>query len=246
MFSLIATAETITDYLAPVTALVDEAKIHFEANGIQIRAVDPANVAMVDAKLRAGAFESYETDGGTIGVDLDRLTDVIGFGDSGDLVHLKLNEQTRKLDVAVGPLDYTLALIDPDAIRQEPDIPALELPGEVVLEGEQLETMADAADMVSDHVSLGIAGGTVYSDAQGDTDDARIEYDRDDIINLERATVSSYFSLDYVTDCVGAVDDDTELTLALGDEQPTTWRYSLAEGYADVQVLISPRIAGGD
>jgi proliferating cell nuclear antigen len=245
-FAAIVTADTLAEYLAPVDALVDECTIDLTPEGLHIAAVDPANVAMVEARLGAGAFESYEADGGRLGVDLDRLTDVLDFGDSGALVRLELDGTTRTLDIAVGALDYTLACIDPDAIREEPDLPALDLPGEVVLEGGQLATMADAAAMVSDRVTLGIDGGAVYAVGTGDTDDARIEYGRDDMVNLTEATVSSYHSLDYMIDCVGAVPDEAEVTVGLGDEQPTQWRYPLNEGYADVEVIIAPRVAGGD
>ena len=177
-FDAIVVASTLKDYLAPVSALVDECILHLGPERASITAVDPANVAMVEARLGAGAFESYEANGGRLGVNLDRLTDVLDFGDSGALVQLELDGTTRTLDVAVGPLDYTLACVDPDAIREEPDLPALDLPGEVVLEGSQLATMADAAAMVSDRVTLGIDGGAVYAVGTGDTDDARIEYGR--------------------------------------------------------------------
>lgn len=247
-FAAIVTADTLEEFLAPVSALVDECKINLGTEGIEIRAVDPANVAMCQADLDAGAFESYEADGGTIGVNLDRLEDVIGFADSGDLVHLELNEQTRKLDVQVSALDYTLALIDPDSIRQEPDIPDLDLPAEVVVEGQDLQLMAEASDIVSDHISLGVdAGrGVFYSNAEGDTDDASIELDEDDVIDRSGSGARSLFSLDYITDVTGAMPDEVEVRVILGDEFPIKMYYDLAEGRASVTSLVAPRIQSED
>jgi len=243
-FAAIVTAGTLQEYIEPVAALVDECKIHLAPDSLSIRAVDPANVAMVEARLDADACESYEADGGTIGINLDRFEDVIGFGDSGDLVHLKLDEATRTLDVAVGSLDYTFALIDPEAIRQEPDLPELDLPAEVVVEGAQLDDMATAADMVSDHVTFGVdtSRDEFFADAQGDTDDACVAYDRDDCIDLVTGTAYSLYSLDYVTDIVGAMPDEAEIRVALGESQPATFNYDLAEGRASVSTMLSPRI----
>ena len=81
-FSALASVDTLQDTLDPVSALVDECKIRLNEDGLSIRAVDPANVGMVDMSLAKSAFESYEADGGVIGVNLDRFEDVLSMGDS--------------------------------------------------------------------------------------------------------------------------------------------------------------------
>jgi proliferating cell nuclear antigen len=154
MFKAIVSASTFRDALDSVSVLVDECKIRLNEDEFAIRAVDPANVGMVDLSLEAAAFESYEADGGVIGVNLSRLEDIAGMANSGDLIHLELDEETRKLHIEVEGLSYTLALIDPDSIRQEPDIPQLDLPARIVLEGKQFDRGIKAADMVSDHIAL--------------------------------------------------------------------------------------------
>ena len=130
MFKAIVSADTLKTTLDSVSVLVDECKIHLEEDGLEIRAVDPANVGMVDLSLSADAFESYEADGGLIGVNLSRLEDIAGMADAGQLVSLELDEETRKLHIQIDGLEYTLTLIDPDSIRQEPDIPDLDLAAE--------------------------------------------------------------------------------------------------------------------
>ncbi|TKX79064.1 DNA polymerase sliding clamp, partial [Halorubrum sp. SD626R] len=154
MFKAIVGASTFQDALDSVSVLVDECKIRLNEEELSIRAVDPANVGMVDLTLEAAAFESYEADGGVIGVNLARLEDIAGMANSGDLIHLELDEETRKLHIEIDGLSYTLALIDPDSIRQEPDIPDLDLAAEIVVEGAQIGRGITAADMVSDHIRL--------------------------------------------------------------------------------------------
>jgi len=245
-FAAIVTVETLKEFLAPVAAHVDECKVKLTPEGLAVAAVDPANVAMVDAQLDADAFESYEadTDEGVIGINLDQFSDVLGFGDSSDLVHLELNEATRKLDVQVGSLDYTLALIDPASIRQEPDIPELDPAAEIVVEGQALALMADAADMVADHITFGVdaARSEFYAEGQGDTDDARVAYDADDLVDISGGGARSLYSLDYVTDTTSAIPDEAEVRVELGDEYPTKWHYDCAEGRGTVTTLIAPRI----
>jgi len=90
---------------------------------------------MVDLSLDASAFESYEADGGLIGVDLSRLEDIAGMADTGQLIQLELDEETRKLHIQIDGLEYTLALIDPTRSAKSRTFRTLDLPAEVVLEG---------------------------------------------------------------------------------------------------------------
>jgi len=244
MFKAIVSAETLKDALDSVSVLVDECKIRLNDEEFAIRAVDPANVGMVDLSLAAAAFESYEADGGVIGVNLGRLEDIAGMANSGDLIHLELDEETRKLHIQIDGLSYTLALIDPDSIRQEPDIPDLDLPAEIVLEGSQLNRGITAADMVSDHIALRVDPDeeAFYIEAEGDTDDVDLKLDSDDLIDLTAGAADSLFSLDYLKDMNKAIPKSTEVTAELGEEFPVKLHYEFAEGLGQVTYMLAPRI----
>ena len=244
MFKAIVSADTLTDALDSVSVLVDECKIRLNEEELSIRAVDPANVGMVDLSLEAAAFESYEADGGVIGVNLGRLQDIAGMANSGDLIRFELDEETRKLHIGIDGLSYTLALIDPDSIRQEPDIPELDLPAQIVLEGNQLDRGITAADMVSDHISLRVDedAEAFYIEAEGDTDDVDLELTSEDLIDLTAGPADSLFSLDYLKDMNKAIPKATEVTVDLGEEFPVKLHYEFAEGLGHVTYMLAPRI----
>jgi proliferating cell nuclear antigen len=244
MFKAIVSAETLRAALDSVSVLVDECKVHLEEDGLHIRAVDPANVGMVDLHLDADAFESYEADGGLIGVDLARLDDIASMADSGQLVQLELDEETRKLHIQIDGLEYTLALIDPDSIREEPDIPDLDLPARIVIEGRDIDRAVTAADMVSDHIALGVDADVeqFYVDAEGDTDDVHLELDREDLVDLTAGAAHSLFSLEYLKDMNKAIPGDAEVTVELGEEFPVKMHFSVAEGMGEVTYMLAPRI----
>ncbi|QLG28186.1 DNA polymerase sliding clamp [Halorarum halophilum] len=244
MFKAIVSASTLRDALDSVSVLVDECKIRLNEDELAIRAVDPANVGMVDLSLEAAAFESYEADGGVIGVNLNRLEDIAGMASSGDLVHLELDEETRKLHIEMEGLSYTLALIDPDSIRQEPDIPDLDLAAEIVLEGAQLDRGIKAADMVSDHIRLRVdeADEAFIIEAEGDTDDVDLRLPREDLIDLQAGPADSLFSLDYLKDMNKAIPSDAEVRIELGEEFPVKLHYEFAEGMGHTTFMLAPRI----
>jgi proliferating cell nuclear antigen len=244
MFKAIVDAETLRTALDSVGVLVDECKIHLNEDGLAIRAVDPANVGMVDLELDASAFESYEADGGLIGVNLTRLEDIAKMADAGQLVQLELDEQTRKLHIQLDGLEYTLALIDPDSIRKEPDLPDLDLPARIVLEGADIDRAVKAADMVSDHIALGVNADAefFYVDAEGDTDDVHFELARDELIDLQSGAAHSLFSLDYLKDMNRAIPKNGEVSVDLGEEFPVRISFEIAEGMGSVTYMLAPRI----
>ena len=244
MFKAIVDASTLQDALDSVSVLVDECKLRLDEDELAVRAVDPANVGMVDLSLEAAAFESYEADGGVIGVNLQRLEDIAGMASAGDLIQLELDEETRKLHIQIDGLSYTLALIDPDSIRQEPDIPDLDLAAEIVLEGAQIARGITASDMVSDHIRLRVDpdAEAFYIEAQGDTDDVDFKLDREDLIDLTAGPADSLFSLDYLKDMNKAIPGDAEVTIELGEEFPVKLHYEFAEGQGHVTYMLAPRI----
>lgn len=244
MFKAIATKSELESFTDPISQLVEECKVNLNEDGLHVRAVDPANVGMVESNALAGGFESYEADGGLIGLNVDRFEDVIGMANSGDLVHLELDEETRKLTIQIEGMEFTLALIDPDTIRAEPDIPDLDLTSEIVLEGRHIDRGIKAADMVSDHITLAVdeKEELFEIEAEGDTDDVHIGLDRDDLIDLQVGPARSLFSLDYLKDMSKAIDAGDEVTIELGEEFPVKLAFTTEEGNVDVQYMLSPRI----
>jgi proliferating cell nuclear antigen len=244
MFKAIVSADTLRTTIDSVGVLVDECKIHLEEDGLTIKAVDPANVGMVDLQLDSEAFESYEADGGVLGVNLDRLESIAGMASSDQLIEMELDEETRKLHIKIDGLEYTLALIDPDSIRQEPDIPNLDLSATIIVEGSDIDRAVKAADMVSDHIALGVNEDDeiFYVEAEGDTDNVDLKLDRDDLIDLTTGPAHSLFSLDYLKDMNKAIPKDAEVTLELGEEFPVKLHFEIAEGQGKVTFMLAPRI----
>jgi len=243
-FSAIIDADHLEQTIDTLSVIVDECRIHLNELGLRLAAVDPANGAMDETNVTPTAFESYQADGGVLGVDLDKLANVVSMADKGDLVQLSLDPKTRKLHIQLGGLEYTLALIDPDSIRAEPDIPDLDLPARVVLEGADLDRAVRAADMVSDHIALIVdADEEVFRvHAEGDTDDVDLELERDDLIALEAGAANSLFSLDYLKDLNKAIPKDAEVELLLGESFPAKIKFEYADGAASVTQMLAPRI----
>lgn len=241
---------TLSDAIAALRTIVDESKLRFDDDGLQSRAVDPANVAMVDVTVPSGGFERLDVDDETtLGINLETLADVLGMAESGDDLIAGLNAETKKLELSFPNtgLEYTCALIDPDAIRQEPDIPDLDLGGEFVVPGRAIDRGLSAADLVSDHIRLeGADDDALRMSADGDTDTVDLAID-DTLIDGELAgdgETESMFSLEYLNDITRPIGSDTAVTVDLGSEMPVKMHFETGGGDINVEAMVAPRIQG--
>ncbi|MEA2045323.1 MAG: DNA polymerase sliding clamp [Euryarchaeota archaeon] len=244
MFKAVIDAETLRDAIDAVSSLVDEVRFAISENGIELKAVDPANVAMVSFRIDPEAFEYFEAAQGDIGVDLVRLSDVLSMADRGENVTLELDEENHKLKIGLNSLSYTLSLIDPSAIRKEPRVPDLDLPAHVVLPGPQLRKAIRAAEKVSDHVILGVSDDPedmFYMEASGDIDSLVLKIPSMELLGMKPGKARSLFSLDYLSDMSKAIGKAQEVKLEMGVDYPLRVYFSLSQG-VDINYLLAPRI----
>ncbi len=243
MFKAVINADVFKDAIEAVSTLVDEAKFKLTKEGISVRAVDPANVAMVAFDLNAKAFETFEASESEIGVDLIRLMDILGMTSKDDKIELNLNEETRKLEIRTGGLAYTLSLLDPTSIRKEPKVPNLELPAKIVLNGAELKRAVKAAEKVSDHMALGVKDKTFFVEAEGDLDKVRLDIPQSSLVSLQATSdVRSLFSLDYLNDLSKSLGKAERVNIDLGTDYPVKLTFNIAAGNGTVTYLLAPRI----
>lgn len=227
--------------LLVVGALVDECRIEFTPDGLRVRAVDPASVAAVALDLPAAACERYDAGGETVGIDVERLADVVGLADSGSEVRLALDADQGRLHLRVGELSYALGLIDPEAVR-EPLDPAemnYDCPASLTVTGRDVARCVRAADMVADHLTLGVDDEGFYAEAAGDTDDVALSFPATELDSFDPAAAESLFSLGYLQDLARPIPAEASVAMELGTEQPVTLSFDVGGG--DATYLLSPR-----
>jgi proliferating cell nuclear antigen len=242
MFKAAINAELLKDAIASLAVIVDEVRFRIKPDGISVKAVDPANVAMVTFELGSTAFDEYSADECEIGIDLNKITDLMGITDKGDTVRMELEEENHKLLIDVGGLSYTLSLLDPSTIRAEPRVPQLELPVKVVMNGTDLRHAVKAAEKISNHILMGVSGDIFFMEAKGDTDQVRLEMGRDQLIDLKSGEASSLFSLNYLTDMAKLTNKVNEVSLSLGRDFPVIIDFEIANGAGRISYLLAPRI----
>lgn len=247
--SFIIEASTLDAWIEKVDAVVDETKVHLTQGGVWSQAVDAANVGMVRAELSPSDFESFDVgQEGVIGINTGRIASIVGSADADQLLHLTYRAETRHLIIEYGSHKFTVALINPESIRQEPDLPDLDLPFTVEVDAGEFADSITFVNEVSDHLQLSYDGDdralVVYG--EGDTDDYEGTLEAGDEATFHdeptRETVS-LFSMDYMKPMTGVFDTDQEVLLRIGQELPVIMEASTGdETDGDVTYMLAPRI----
>lgn len=244
----IVQADVLQQYVDTLHTLVEECKILFDDGGLSAAAVDPANVCMVDADLSKTAFESYDSPGSVrIGINLASLDEKLGSAKADDIVEFGVDMETRHLKLRYRNVTHEMGLIDPDAVRNEPDMPDIDLPNYVEIQSDALDEAASNVELVSDHIWVRgdvLAGeGELELYAEGDIDRASLTFDADDLAREEiREDAESLFSLEYTNELIDPIPKGIDVGVAFGDEFPTIWKWSAFDGDLTVENSLAPRI----
>jgi proliferating cell nuclear antigen len=256
---------TIRPFFRPIDALVDECKLRASAGGLEVTAVDPANVAMVHIEAPAEAFDSYVMDGdadelvtGVALKDLRRCLSEARMGKrTDDPVEVSIGDGTctaeveRKYERTTVRRYSEFLTMDPDSIRQEPDLPELGLSWSADLDTDALADAIEASRSVADHVNIAESDGDLVVTGVGDDDLQATRTTFEDVAEaVEEAEggEKSAFSLDYLEDMttglVNAKVDgvtirwDQEFPIILEFERTDEDDQILYEG----QMMTAPRI----
>ena len=86
MFKLRMKMENLREVVEVVSTLVSEVKLSISKDGLEAKAVDPSHVAMLVLKLHKAVFEEFTGEPTEIGVDIEKLKEVLRLSKPGDVI----------------------------------------------------------------------------------------------------------------------------------------------------------------
>ena len=243
MFKAEIKSDTLKGLVNVISTLVDEAKFSINGEGVNLKAVDPAHVAMVDLTISKGAFESFSADDGTeLGIDLDKMKEMLKLAVSGDIIAMEQDESQGRLIMKVGNITRRMNLVD-TAGMNDPKVPQLSLPANVDVAVSELQRGMKAAESVSDHIALTADEESFELFCEGDTDSVSLKLDGKKLAGITATSrVRSLFPLDYFSNLVKAIPSDTIVKISLGNDYPVKISFKFADGNGSVGYLLAPRI----
>ncbi len=242
MFEAKLKAEVLKEMVDVVSTLVDEAKLNVGKDSVSVKAVDPAHVAMVDLALDRGAFEAYKAEETELGLDMDKMKEILRLAKAGEVISIAHDEDKNRLVVTVGNTTRRMSLVD-TAGMSDPKVPSLNLPVKLVVRTDELRQAIRASESVSDHIALKASPEGFEVVSEGDTDTVSHMVPKDLLEELSaKDAVRSLFPLDYFSNMVKAISTAPTVTLYLGTDYPVRMEFKIAAGKGEVKYLLAPRI----
>ncbi len=248
MFKARIKADNLKEFIGTVGSLVDEAKLNVNEDGMQIKAVDPSHVAMIEANLIKSAFDSYEADVAEMGIDVDKFKTVLTVAGKEDMVSLEKDDKLNRLVVNIGNLTRAMPLLDTSGMP-DPKVPSLDLPAFVSVSVEEISQGLKASKSVSDHIALTTTKDSFRLVCEGDNQN-RVDLtlgkeQLEKLVSPEETT--SLFSLEYFALMVNSLPPDRILHINLGTDLPVKVDADLAiedltGAQGNVKFLLAPRI----
>ena len=235
--------EVLKELTRLISALVDDVKIEIKQNGIELKALDPAHVAMLQLNLSKKCFTEYKAKDCEIGIDNHKLRQLLKLGKNGDIFSLEHNEDKNKLVVTVGNITRKISTIDTTTLSQ-PKVPDLNPPVKVVIDTHELVKGIKASEMVSDSVSIIISPEGFEMFAKGDIDEVSLNVPKaslKDLISTEKT--KSNFDLDYMSKIIKSIPTENA-SLYNGTDYPLSIEFDIADGHGQCKFLLAPRIEG--
>ncbi|MCS5660713.1 MAG: DNA polymerase sliding clamp [Dehalococcoidia bacterium] len=248
MFKARIKADNLKEFIGTVGSLVDEAKLIVNEDGIQIKAVDPSHVAMIESNLIKSAFDSYEAATAEMGIDIDKFKTVLAVAGKEDMVDLEKDDKLNRLVISIGNLTRAMPLLD-TAGMPDPKVPSLDLPASVSVSVDEISQGLKASKSVSDHIALSTSKNSFRLVCEGDNQNrVDLSLSKKQLEKLDSPEdTTSLFSLEYFALMVNSLPSDRILHINLGSDLPVKIDADLAVddmtgAQGNVKFLLAPRI----
>lgn len=230
-------ADRLQAVLKGITAIATECLTTVGPEGMAIKLVDPANVAMADITVPTSAFDFWLCpDQSEIALDAGRLQSLVS---GKDPVSIEIDGHEMK--VSVGSARYTLRMLSPDAVRKQPRIPEIDLPAWVEIDAQALRGAIKAALNFADRNDGAVLETTddkFLMHCGTETEKFSIDWPLAAVAR-KMGMARSLFSLDYLDDISKVLSGPVLIELGLDYPGRMTAK---AEGGIELRYLLAPRI----
>lgn len=244
MFKARIHTEVLRELVEVVSTLVSEVKLSVSKDGIEVRAVDPSHVAMLVLKLEGNIFDEFTGEPTQIGVDMEKLKDVLRLAKPGEVIDLQYDGGKSRLVVRVGKVTRHMAVIDPAGMA-EPKVPNVNPPTLAVVRMDEIRQGIRGSESVSDHVTIQVDPEHFAMFSEGETDrvDLALTKEGAGLSRLEaKESVKSMYPLDFFSSMVKSISTSSDVTLHVGNEYPLKLEFSVADGKGEGRFLLAPRV----
>ncbi|HLC81049.1 MAG TPA: hypothetical protein VJH68_00145, partial [Candidatus Nanoarchaeia archaeon] len=183
---VLAELKYFKESISIISELVSEAKFKVTKDGLELVAMDPANVAMVVFKLLSSSFTEYSTtDNEEVAINLNNLKQILRRAKADDILRLETTEENKlKIEMKSNTLrSFSIPILEINDKEQK--VPDLNFPIMVQTDSSVITESIEDVSVVAESVTFLGEKGKLCVKAEGDLSKAFIEIRADDVTNIK-------------------------------------------------------------
>lgn len=240
----LAEPKFLKDGISIISDLVNEATIKLTAQGLELIAMDPANVAMVIYNLLASGFSEYQLEKDEeFAINLANLKQILRRSKPADQVTLELAEGKLKIQLKGKTIrTFSIPIIDLDDKEQK--VPELSFGATITMAASTLNDAIEDADIVAESVSFlaNKEGMTVI--AEGDLSHAKIEIKSDDTTQINvhgDGELRAKYSIEYLKKMMQGAKIADNVAIHFNNDYPLRLDYKTVDRVS-LSFILAPRV----
>jgi proliferating cell nuclear antigen len=236
----------LKDSISIISDLVNEGSIKVDAQGLEMIAMDPANVAMIVFKLLSSAFVEYDvSESIKIGINMNNLRQILRRVKSDDMLILEISEENRLNITFKGNSvrKFSLPIIDIDDSEQK--VPELNFPATLKAHSSVFTSAIEDVDIVADSVLLEMDKEKIVLNAKGDMSRATVEVKAGDdtqiIIEDDNLKYKAKYSIEYLKKMITGSKLSDQVTVQFSNDYPLRLEYKVVDKLM-LSFILAPRV----
>lgn len=233
----VSSIEPFRNLVKALAAIVDEGCFTIDGEKIELLAMDPSHVAMVDFELPREFFDSYVCEGEPrLFINIGEFLKFLDRVERDERVKIRLDEDRARLLIqCIRPghnRRFEMTILEP--LEEEVPQPNIFFKSSARILTQSLRQALRDAGLVSEHVKIEMANDMLRMSAVGDIGSAFSEWERgaDELLELKVEEESgANFTLSYLMDITNAVGVSSDVaTLELTTDMPLRMDFELPQG----------------
>jgi len=238
----LAEPKYLKDSISIISELVNETRIKITSEGIELIAMDPANVAMVVFKLLPTAFTEYKLEKPVdIAINLTNFKQILRRANQTDMLTLEIVDNKLRMQLkSSSTRTFDLPIIDIE--EKEQKVPELKFPVTIKTASSVLNEAIGDAETVAESVSFLAEPGIFSLNAEGDLNKAAIEIKADDTTTIEATEkVNSKYSVEYLKKMIEGSKLADNVTIQFNKDYPLKLTYATVDKVM-LSFILAPRV----
>jgi len=242
---VLAEPKYFKDSISIISDLVTEAKFKANQDGLELIAMDPANVAMVIFKLLSSCFTQYdikETE--EVCINLNSLKQILRRTKSDDILTLETTEDNKLKIQMKSNTTRSFSIPTLELEENEQRVPDLNFPIVVNTQSQILSESIEDVSVVAESVTLLGEKNLILVKAEGDLSKALIEIKPDEktVINTESEDkFKSKYSLEYLKKVIAGGKLSDNVSLHFNTDYPLKLEYKVTDKLL-LSFILAPRV----